>query len=210
MPTVRERDDDAVARAAAALRAGHTVVLPTETVYGVAALPTVPGATAALFALKGRPDAVPLAVLAADLDQVRPWLGEVPAAALVLAERFWPGPLTLVLERNPAAAALELGGLATTVGVRCADHSFVQALVSTVGPVATTSANRHGDPTPHTAAAAAASLTGAVALVVDGGWRDGKPSTVVDLTGDVPRVLRDGALPGDEVLRVAASTRRRR
>ena len=200
----------AVDRAATVLRAGSTVVVPTETVYGVAALPTVPKATGALFALKGRPDTVPLAVLVADLDQVRPWLADVPAAARSLIDAFWPGPLTLVLARSRAAASLELGGDAATIGVRCPDHAFVRTLAGEVGPIATTSANRHGDPTPHTAEAAAASLAGAVALVVDGGRRDGTPSTVVDLTGDDLRVLRDGGVPAADVVRVAGSPRRRR
>jgi L-threonylcarbamoyladenylate synthase len=121
-------------------------------------------------------------------------LGGFPPAAVRLAARFWPGPLTLVLPRRPEAAGLALGGEADTVGVRCPDDGFVRALARRVGPVATTSANRHGQPTPATAEEAAAALTGEVAVVVDGGPRDGVPSTVVDCTGSELRVLRRGAI----------------
>jgi L-threonylcarbamoyladenylate synthase len=204
-------DPDALAAAASVLRGGGAVVIPTETVYGVAALPSVAGATETLFALKGRPTDVPLAVLVDDLAQVLPWLDldALPAASTALAERFWPGPLTLVLPRR-AGLALALGGSPATVGVRCPDHGFARALAAEVGPVATTSANRHGEPTPHTAADAAAALAGAVDLVVDGGRCDSAPSTVVDLTGVDPVVVRAGAIEPaaiDAVIRDASNRR---
>jgi L-threonylcarbamoyladenylate synthase len=179
-----------------ALVAGRVVVIPTETVYGVAALPDVTDATARLFALKARPDAVAIALLVADLTQAATVAVFSPAADR-LAREFWPGPLTLVLPRRPEAAGMELGGSPDTVGVRCPDDGFVRALARGVGPIATTSANRHGEPTPSTAVAAAASLTEDVAVVVDGGPRDGVPSTVVDCTGPELRVLRAGAIALD-------------
>lgn len=181
--------------AATVLLAGGTVVMPTDTVYGVAALPSVPGATAKLAQLKQRALEQPLAVLVADRGQVAE-LAEPPGA---VAEDWmvehWPGPLTLVLRRHPSAAALELGGNPATVGVRCPDHPFVRALAARVGPIATTSANHHGEPTPTAAAAAADSLGGLVDLVVDGGPTGSVASTVIDLTGPQPRVLRVGTLP---------------
>lgn len=178
-------------------------MLPTETVYGLAALPTVPGATAAVFTLKGRPETVPLAVLVDDFAQVREWVESVPDSARRLGDAYWPGPLTMVLRASPMAAPLGLGGSGITLGVRCPDHDFVRALARRVGPIASTSANRHGEPTPHTAADAAAALHGDVDIVVDGGRCDGTPSTVVDLSGDEPRILRDGAVPAAVVFRTA-------
>jgi L-threonylcarbamoyladenylate synthase len=196
LQTVAVDHPDAVDRAAAVLRAGGTVVLPTDTVYGVAALPSVPGATGKLFALKDRAEGQPLAVLVGDLDQVWP-LVQVDRHHEVLrrwAARLWPGPLTVVLPRSSSARSLELGGSPDTVGVRCPDHDFVRQLADQVGPVATTSANRHGEPTPVTAAAAARSLVGPVDLVVDGGPAGTLASTVVDLTAAEWAVLRTGAL----------------
>lgn len=180
-------DPDALDRVVAALRAGEAVVVPTETVYGLAALP---GHELVLRALKGRPDHVPIAVLVADGVQAAVATGvPLPPLAVTLAAAFWPGPLTLVL---PTAAG-------PTLGVRCPDHDFMRAVAAAVGPVATTSANRHGEPTPTTAAAAAASLTGPVAVVVNGGELGGAPSTVVDATGAEPVVLREGPIPSAAV-----------
>lgn len=189
----------AVDRAAATVRAGGTVVVPTDTVYGVAALPSVPEATEALFALKERSNRQPLAVLVADVAQALDLV--VPPAGPVRRwiDELWPGPLTLVLTRAPAARALELGGDAATIGVRCPDHDFVRALAAQVGPIATTSANLHGQPTPTTASEAAASLAGRVSLVIDGGPSTAIASTVVDATADSWRVLREGALSVDRL-----------
>jgi tRNA threonylcarbamoyl adenosine modification protein (Sua5/YciO/YrdC/YwlC family) len=191
--------DDAVR----ALRAGGVIVLPTDTVYGLAALPGVAGATDRIFALKGRTADVPLAVLCADPDEALALAGHVPPAAHRLAERFWPGPLTLVLHRRPGLG-YALGEPAGTIGVRCPDHPLVQAIGREVGPVAATSANRHGEPTPVTAAEVGAVFGDGVALVVDGGPAGGVASTVVDCTTDPPRVLRAGSL--DEAAIVDAIT----
>ena len=187
---------EAVSRAAAALAAGGVVALPTDTVYGIAALPGLPGATDRLFVLKGRAADVPLAVLCASADQA---LALADPAALTdevrrIAERLWPGPLTLVLPRRPGLD-YALGEPPTTVGVRCPDHAVVRALAAEVGPLATTSANRHGEPTPPTAAEVAATFGTRLALVLDGGPLPGTPSTVVDATGPDWRVLRAGELP---------------
>ena len=185
--------------AADVLRAGGVVLLPTDTVYGIAVATDVPGATARLFSLKGRDRHVPIAVLVADAAQA--WtivLPPVPDAARVLATRWWPGALTLVLPRDPAWE-VDLGGDGTTVGVRCPDHELIRALCRSVGPLATTSANRHGRPTPSTAQEAAAEL-GGVDLVVDGGHLPGTPSTVVDCTVDPVCVLREGAIPREAVV----------
>ncbi|MEY2403620.1 MAG: L-threonylcarbamoyladenylate synthase, partial [Acidimicrobiaceae bacterium] len=149
-------DDSAALDAAeAALRAGQPIVVPTDTVYGLAALPS---STEILVSLKGRPESMPIAVLVASLDQATS-VASMSGAADRLARRFWPGPLTIVMDRR---------GGDGTVGVRWPDHDFIRALARRVGPLAVTSANRHGEPTPATAREAAAALIGDVALVVDG------------------------------------------
>jgi tRNA threonylcarbamoyl adenosine modification protein (Sua5/YciO/YrdC/YwlC family) len=185
-----------LADAVAALRGGGVVVLPTETVYGLAALPTVPGATARIFELKGRRADVPLAVLCADADQALALADEPSDAVERVAKACWPGPLTLVLRRR-RGLGYELGEPVTTVGVRCPDHDVVRALAAEVGPMAVTSANLHGQPTPDTAPEVAALFGTGVAAVVDGGPCTGIPSTVVDATADDPAawtVLRQGGI----------------
>jgi L-threonylcarbamoyladenylate synthase len=184
---------EAIRRAAVALRAGEVVAMPTETVYGIGVLPDVPGATARLFALKGRSVDTPLAVLCADAEQAL-GLVEAPSERVRrVAGSLWPGPLTLVLPRR-GDLTYELGEPTTTIGVRCPEHALVRALAAEVGPIATTSANRHSEPTPPTASAVAELFGEQVAVVLDGGVCDGQPSTVVDATGDEWRVLREGAL----------------
>jgi L-threonylcarbamoyladenylate synthase len=197
-PVVRTDAPDAVDVTAEALWQGDVVIVPTETVYGVAALPARRDAIARLFALKGRPQAVPIAVLVASAEQAES-LAVFGPVARRLADRLWPGPLTLVVPRQPAARGLDLGGLASTVGVRCPDNDFVRALARRVGPIATTSANRHGRPTAATAAEAVASLTGDVGVVVDGGRCGGVASTVVDCTGPELQILRSGTISLDDM-----------
>ncbi len=186
-------DGDAVERAAKVLLGAGLVVLPTETVYGLAALASDPAATRALFARKGRGADVPIAVLCADAEQAMALTAAAPPLAAELAAAHWPGPLTMVLRRRPGLG-WRLGEPTDTIGVRCPDHDLVRALAARVGPLATTSANRHGLPTPSSALEAAEQLLGPVDLVLDGGALSGTPSTVVDLTGDASRVLRQGAV----------------
>jgi L-threonylcarbamoyladenylate synthase len=179
--------------AVAALRAGEIVVVPTDTVYGIAVDPTRPGATDRLFAVKARPTDVPLPILAADADQAFSLAADVSPVARRLAEACWPGGLTIVLPRR-AGLDFDLGGADdATIGVRVPDHEVPRALARAVGPLATTSANLHGRPTPETAAGVAAELAG-VAVVLDGGRCAGAPSTVVVCTGDDWRVVREGRI----------------
>lgn len=195
-PVVAAHDPSVVERAAEVLLGGGLLVLPTETVYGLAALASDPTATGALFARKGRGADVPIAVLCAEAGQAMA-LAEAPSPlARELASTHWPGPLTMVLRRR-SGLGWALGEPAETIGVRCPDHDVVRAIAARVGPLATTSANRHGLPTPSSATEAAEQLLGPVDLVLDGGALVGTPSTVVDLTGDAPRVLRQGALDID-------------
>ncbi|MCU1381158.1 MAG: threonylcarbamoyl-AMP synthase, partial [Acidimicrobiales bacterium] len=178
-----------------ALLAGLPVVLPTDTVYGLAVDPSRPGATERLFAIKERPVAAALPVLVADVDQALALAGDLPASARLLAERFWPGGLTLVVPRRPGLG-YDLGGVDdATIGVRVPDHDVVREVARRVGPLAATSANLHGRPTPETAAEVATALGDGVALVLDGGRCAGAPSTVVSCTVEGVHVLREGRVP---------------
>jgi len=183
----------AVAAAVARLGEGGVVVLPTETVYGVAAVAADPAAVEEVFVRKGRPVERLVAVLVADVDQARS-LAEVDDRFERLAATLWPGPLTMVVRRRPEAGlTLGLEAGPATVGIRCPDHDLVRAIAAEVGPMATTSANRSGEPTPADAARAAEVLGGGL-LAVDGGPCTGVPSTVLDLTVEPARILRLGSL----------------
>lgn len=186
-----------VDEAAAALERGDLVVMPTDTVYGVAGRLDV-HTIDALFALKERPYDKPLPVLGADVDS----LAEVALfdeRAMSLADRHWPGPLTLVLPRAEGFG-LPLGrGGEGTVAVRVPAHPSSLELLRMSGPVAVTSANRSGETEAHTIEEARAALGDSVAFFLDGGRCDGTPSTVVSLVGR-PRVLRAGGIGEAELL----------
>ncbi len=177
------------------LAAGEVIAIPTETVYGLAADPRVPGAAARIFALKGRPDAVALPVLAHSRAAAIALAAEVPAEVEDLLARWWPGPLTVVLDRSPSVADWELGGDPATIGLRCPAHQGTLALLEMAGPLAVSSANVHGAPPLHTAGAVRAAFAGNIPLVIDGGRCDGQPSTVARWTKEGWRVLRHGPVP---------------
>jgi tRNA threonylcarbamoyl adenosine modification protein (Sua5/YciO/YrdC/YwlC family) len=196
-------DGDQVDEVVAALASGGVVVLPTDTVYGLAALATDRRATDHLFALKGRSGGVPLAVLCASAEQALALTDpDVAPAVTAVADRWWPGPLTLVLTRR-AGVGLHLGEPATTVGVRVPDDDLVRAVAARLGPIAATSANRHGQPAAETADVARETLGDGVVLVVDGGRRSVGSSTVIDTTTTPWRVLREGPVSGADVLATA-------
>lgn len=176
-----------------ALGRGEVVAVPTDTVYGLAADPRRPGATARLFARKGRPEAVALPVLVADAGELARLAEPLPPEASALVARWWPGPLTVVV-RRAAGVDWELGGDPTTIGVRCPDHDLLRELLRRSGPLAVTSANLHGEPPCATPAEVRARLGGDL-LVLDGGRCAGTPSTVVDWTSGKPRLLRPGPVP---------------
>lgn len=192
----------AVDLAARALASAQVVGLPTDTVYGLAADPFSTGGADRLFRLKRRPREVDLPVLVADLDQALALTTGVPDGARRLMDRFWPGALTLVLPRRPDLQA-DLGADEATVGVRCPAHPVPLALCRATGPIATTSANLHGQGPATTAAEVAATFGDSVAVVLDAGPCEGEPSTVVDCTGAEPKLLREGAIPWADVLAVA-------
>jgi L-threonylcarbamoyladenylate synthase len=192
-----------VEAAAALLRAGGLVAFPTETVYGLGAHALDEQAVRRVFAAKGRPADNPLIVHVPSLEQVDAVARAVPEAARRLAERFWPGPLTLVLDARPEVPAVTRGGR-DTVAVRVPAHDVALALLRACGiPVAAPSANRSGRPSPTTAAHVRADLGDAVAVLDGGACALGVESTVVDARGPVPVVLREGAL-STEVLGAVA------
>ena len=184
---------DAIAQAASLLRAGEVVAFPTETVYGLGADATSETAVRRIFAAKERPLSDPLIVHLAEAGQLDAVARDIPPVAWRLAERFWPGPLTLVLPRNPRIPALVAAG-GETVGVRVPSHPVAQALLRAADlPVAAPSANRFMHTSPTTAAHVLADLDGRIACVLDGGpTLVGVESTVVDLTISPPRLLRPG------------------
>jgi len=182
-----------------ALEAGEVVVLPTDTVYGLVARASDAAATARVFAVKQRTEGVPLAVLCASTDQALALAADPDDSAVqAVARRWWPGPLTLVLPRRPGLG-LALGEPATTIGLRVPDHELVRSVTERVGPVAATSANRHGEPVVVTAAEARRTFGDEVALIVDGGRLADRSSTVVDATSAPWRLLREGPIPAEDI-----------
>ncbi len=186
----------------AALAAGEVAAVPTDTVYGLAVDPRLPGAVDRVFALKKRPELLQLPVLIADpTDSVD--LAEVTPLAMRLISRYWPGPLTLVLPRR-AGVAFDLGGDPATIGLRCPATSVLRVLLRRTGPLAVTSANRHGEAPLHSADEVREHFGAGVRAVLDGGRCAGTPSTVISLAGADLRCLREGALAFSEIARVAA------
>jgi tRNA threonylcarbamoyl adenosine modification protein (Sua5/YciO/YrdC/YwlC family) len=197
-------EPESLALAAKALRAGAVVAVPTDTIYGLAVDPSQPEAVAQLFALKERPTDVALPVLVDGREQLSTVAGPLDSAAGHLAERYWPGPLTLVVPRRRNFTT-DLGGPRSarhTVGVRWPDHPVVRALCRDLGPLAVTSANRHGAPPATRAGAVAETFAGhdELAVILDGGVCDGAPSTVVECLGPALRCLREGSIPWAELL----------
>jgi len=184
--------DDAVAL----LRAGRLVAFPTETVYGLGADASNPTALARLYAVKGRPARHPVIVHVADTAALEVVAREVPEVARRLGAALWPGPLTLVVHRNPDRISDRATGGRDTVGVRVPDHPLALTLLRRFGGgIAAPSANRFGRVSPTTADAVAAELDGDVDLILDGGpCRVGVESTIVDVTGPEPTVLRVGGV----------------
>jgi len=184
-----------IARAAERLRAGAVIAFPTDTLYGVGARAADPAAVARLYEVKRRPSEQPMAWLVTDRAQVERF-AVVSLAAAGLMERFWPGPLTLVLlTRIPTDGS--------TIAVRAPDHDVALALLTALGePIASSSANPAGQPPPVDADQVIAGLGDELDLVLDGGpCRIGQPSTILDLTGATPRILRQGAIPSSELIR---------
>ena len=186
---------DDISRAASLLQDGQLVALPTETVYGLAANAEDPAAVAKVFAAKGRPADHPLIVHIPDISQLSRWADPIPPQALQLAAAFWPGPLTMVLPAAPTVSRLITGGQ-DTVAVRWPAHPLFQSVLDGLGhAVVAPSANPFGHISPTRAEHVARQLDGRIAAVLDGGaCRVGVESTIVDLSGPAPRILRPGSI----------------
>lgn len=185
-----------VERVVAAVRAGELVVIPTDTVYGLACTPYREEPVRLLSELKGRSSEQPIALVAAGVDRLLDCVPELRGRGAALARALLPGPFTLVLP-NPARRFPWLtGSRPDTIGVRMPALSGIEAdLFEALGVVAATSANLHGGPDPRSLADVPAEILDAVAAVLDAGELPGAPSTVVDLTGKTPQVIREGAVP---------------
>lgn len=202
MPGITQKaDTDAIINAAELLRAGELVAFPTETVYGLGADATNGEAVARIYAAKGRPQFNPLIVHVADLDAARR-IGKFSNNAEALARAFWPGPLTLVVERQPGSGISDLvtAGL-ETIAIRIPDNPVAQALLKASGrPLAAPSANRSGHVSATEARHVAADLEDSVAMILDGGaTKRGVESTILDATGDTVVLLRPGAIATEDI-----------
>jgi L-threonylcarbamoyladenylate synthase len=194
-----------IADAAAAVRAGRLIVFPTDTVYGIGARPDEPHATARLFEAKRRPRHLELPVLAATIEEMR-GVATFDERAERLAGAWWPGGLTLVLRRAPAAAGWDLGGDPETVGVRVPHHPLSLALLAETGPMAVTSANRSGEPPAETCDELETAFGDDVAIYLcQEDPPAGTASTVVDLAHGAPRVLREGAVAPKAIARLLSA-----
>jgi tRNA threonylcarbamoyl adenosine modification protein (Sua5/YciO/YrdC/YwlC family) len=190
---------DPIEAAARAALEGSLIVLPTDTVYGIGTRPDDPAATARLFEAKGRPRELELPVLVPSKEAARR-IATFDERAEALALRFWAGPLTLVLPRADAARTWDLGGDPQTIGVRMPHDPLALAVLARTGPLAVSSANRSGDPTPSTCDAVEAAFGGAVEVYLCAPEAlSGSASTVVDLASGTWSVLRAGAVPDDEL-----------
>lgn len=184
-----------IERAVELLRAGELVAFPTETVYGLGADASNPAAVAKIFAAKGRPADHPLIVHIPGVDHLDRWAREIPEKARALAKAFWPGPLTLILKRQPNVPDAVTGGQ-DTVGIRVPGHPLALELLRAFdGGLAAPSANRFGHVSPTTAQHVRDELGDSVAMILDGGpCQVGIESTIVDVTGEQTRILRPGMI----------------
>ena len=193
-------DPQAVKRIAELLRNGGIAAIPTETVYGLAANALDEDAVRRIFEAKGRPQDNPLIVHIDTIDMLKKVVCRVPSNAMALAERFWPGPLTMVLTRNPQVPACVSAGL-DTVAVRMPSHPAAAAIIHACGlPLAAPSANRSGSPSPTTAKHVFSDLNGRIDAIADGGpCTVGVESTVISLVSEKPRLLRPGGITPEQL-----------
>lgn len=191
-------DRECIRRARVVLYAGGLVAFPTDTVYGIAAAARNKKAILKLYKVKRRTRQLPIPVLIASKLQLKQITKLVPEYAQRLTDKFWPGPITFVLNRDLALPA-ELSP-DKTIGIRMPDHAFVLRLIHALGPLAVTSANLSGGTSSSTAIEVLQQLEGSFELLIDGGQTPGQvPSTVVDCTGAEPLILRNGPITQDEI-----------
>lgn len=191
-------DEAKLQEAAGILRAGGLVAFPTETVYGLGGNGLLKEASRSIYAAKGRPSDNPLILHISDMKELEPITREIPHRARTLAEHFWPGPLTMILNKAEIVPLETTGGL-STVAVRMPEHEVARRLIALAGvPVAAPSANTSGRPSPTTAAHVREDLEGKIEAILDGGPSGiGLESTIVDLSGEEPVLLRPGAITAE-------------
>ena len=190
----------AIPRALEVLRDGGLVAFPTDTVYGVGALVFDEQAAESIYKAKARPVEKAIPVLLGDAADIGQVAEEIPLYASRLIERFWPGPLTVLVPKKPSVPRMV--SATPTVGVRVPDHEVARALLRLAGPMAVTSANISSQPSPATAEEVHQQLGGRIALIIDGGRTPGGvPSTLVDCTGDEIQIIREGPISRDELLK---------
>ena len=186
-------DMDAIKKAGDILKAGGLVAFPTETVYGLGGNALDPQASMKIYAAKGRPSDNPLIVHIAELEQLEKITTEIPEGAKILAEKYWPGPLTMIVWKNEKVPYETTGGM-DTVAIRMPNHPVALALIDESGcMIAAPSANTSGKPSPTEAGHVALDLDGKIPMILDGGSVGiGIESTIIDLTEKVPMILRPG------------------
>ena len=202
METVILKDDD-LSYAVEVLKNGGLVAVPTETVYGLAANGLDAEAVAKIYEVKGRPAIKPLSLLVPDLEVAATVCSHIPDSARLLAEAFWPGPLTIVLPRGEAVPEIVTAG-GETIGVRCPDHPKTLELLRLAGvPAAAPSANISDMPSPKSAEDVLSYFDGMIDCVIDGGTCTlGVESTIISLVEEPYKIIRQGALPEDEIKKV--------
>ena len=185
--------------ALATLEGGGMVAFPTDTVYGLGVNATIEDSVRQLYKVKERDRSKPISLLLDSAERLSEIALDISQMAEKIAQKFWPGPLTMVVRRRPEFAYL--GGEQETVGVRVPDHRIALTLMAGIGPLAVTSANLSGEPNTRTAQETYGQLSGRIDLIIDGGETPGgTPSTVVDCTGDHPVILRDGPITMKDLL----------
>ncbi|HUS83310.1 MAG TPA: L-threonylcarbamoyladenylate synthase [Dehalococcoidia bacterium] len=195
-----QHQSEAIAAATECLRQGGLVAFPTDTLYGLGADIANDSAVTRLFQAKRRPPDAPIPILISGIQEARAVAKSMPVLALKLGNMYWPGPLTMVLERSPGCHSLALAG-GDSVALRVPDHAIALAVIHGLGRAITgTSANRSGQVAPRTATDVVRQLEDEVDIVIDGGPCPlGVESTVVDLRGKTPRLLREGAVSREEL-----------
>lgn len=199
---------DEIALAAEVLKIGGTVIFPTETVYGLGANALDESAVKKIFEAKGRPSDNPLILHISELNQVYDLVQDIPETFYILAEKFWPGPLTLVMKKSTIVPELVSAGL-ETVGIRMPAHPVALELLRRAGvPVAAPSANISGSPSPTQAKHVIADMDGRVDVIIDGGdCNVGLESTVLDISGEVPEILRPGGVTAEQLESIIGKVR---
>ena len=192
--------DRALSESARLIKDGQVVAIPTETVYGLAANALDEEAVQKIYIAKGRPSDNPLIVHVSDISELSPLVSEIPLKAKIMAERFWPGPLTMIMKKSGIIPSVTSGGL-DTVAVRMPESEYARAIIKACGvPLAAPSANLSGSPSPTNAKYVFDDMNGRIPLIIDGGKsKIGVESTVITFTTDIPTVLRPGGVTVEEI-----------